>query len=178
MAYGINNLGAYGYGNNPYDAGYVPGAVSAAGPGAVNGAEEQGAIKNIGADTEKKVGKSSSPAECQTCANRRYQDGSNENVSFKSPTKISPQAAAGAVRAHENEHVSNAYKKAAMNNGEVLSASVSIKMAICPECGRSYVAGGETRTRIKYTDEENPYQKNKKQNDAAGLRGMNFDEAV
>ena len=54
--------------------------------------------------------------ECQTCKNRKYQDGSNEMVSFKSAAHISPGQAPTAVRAHEQEHVSNAYKKAAMNH--------------------------------------------------------------
>ena len=56
--------------------------------------------------------------ECETCKNRKYQDGSNEsNVSFKSATHVSPEAAGSAVRAHEQQHVSNAYKKAAADNG-------------------------------------------------------------
>ena len=68
--------------------------------------------------------------ECQTCKERKYQDGSNEgDVSFKTPGHISPQASAAAVRAHEQEHVSNAYKKAATENGKVISASVSIHTA-------------------------------------------------
>ena len=33
-------------------------------------------------DHKKKPGYRSSPAECQTCKNRKYQDGSDENVSF------------------------------------------------------------------------------------------------
>lgn len=112
--------------------------------------------------------------ECETCANRKYKDGSDEMVSFKSPAHISPQSAASAVRSHEQEHVSNAYKKAANNNGEVMQASVRIKTSICPECGRSYVSGGETTTQIKY-NEENPYGKNFKGADAAGVIGSNFD---
>ena len=39
--------------------------------------------------------------ECQTCKNRKYQDGSNDpSVSFKTPTKLSPDKAAYAVRSH------------------------------------------------------------------------------
>lgn len=126
-------------------------------------------------DEQKKAGRRSSPAECETCKTRKYQDGSDENVSFKSASHISPQAAGAAVRAHENEHVSNAYKKASQNNGEVLSATVSIHMAVCPECGRSYVSGGTTNTMIKYTNESNPYQKELKRTDATRLRGANLD---
>ena len=112
--------------------------------------------------------------ECETCENRKYKDGSDEMVSFKSPSHISPQAAASAVRSHEQEHVSNAYKKAANNNGEVMQASIRIKTSICPECGRNYVSGGETTTQIKY-NEENPYAKNFKSADAANIPGQNFD---
>lgn len=116
--------------------------------------------------------------ECQTCKNRKYTDGSNEMVSFKSPTHISPESAASAVRSHEQEHVSNAYSKAATGNGKVVRASVSIHTAICPECGRSYVSGGTTNTQIKYYNEENPYQQDLKATDAAKYKGMNADYAL
>lgn len=112
--------------------------------------------------------------QCETCASRKYQDGSNEMVSFKSPAHLSPASAASAVMAHEQQHVGNAYKKAANNDGKVMQASVRIKTAICPECGRSYVSGGETTTRIKY-NEKNPYEKNFKKADAANVTGLNFD---
>lgn len=129
-------------------------------------------------DADKKTsGRKSSPEECQTCKNRKYQDGSDEMVSFKSAAHISPAASSSAVRAHEQEHVSNAYKNAAQKNGKVLNASVSIRTAICPECGRSYVAGGETRTQIKYYNEENPYQQDLKGSDKVRYLGMNVDMA-
>ena len=134
-------------------------------------------IKNPGESTEKLPGKKSSPAECETCKNRKYQDGSDEMVSFKSAAHISPEAAASRVRSHEQEHVSNAYKKASQNNGKVLSTNVSIKTSICPECGRSYVAGGETRTQIKYYNEDNPYQQDKKATDGLKYIGMNINAA-
>lgn len=116
--------------------------------------------------------------ECQTCKNRRYKDGSDEMVSFKTPTHISPESAASAVRAHEQEHVTNAYSKATTKNGKVISASVSIHTAICPECGRTYVSGGTTHTQIKYYNEDNPYQKDLKSGDRSKYSGMNLDYKV
>ena len=143
----------------------------------INNSDEPNIIKNPGESTEKLPGKKSSPAECETCKNRKYQDGSDEMVSFKSAAHISPEAAASRVRSHEQEHVSNAYKKASQNNGKVLSTNVSIKTSICPECGRSYVAGGETRTQIKYYNENNPYQQDKKATDGLKYIGMNINAA-
>ncbi len=165
MLNGINgNYGSYG--------GYNRFGASAAASGA--GAEYVSPNgKNMRGEYVKANGE-----ECQTCKNRKYQDGSDEMVSFKSAAHISPTAAGTAVRAHEQEHVANAYDKAAKNNGKVLNASVSIKTAICPECGRTYVAGGETRTQIKYYNEENPYQKELKSADRAKYVGKNLDYAV
>ncbi len=138
----------------------------------------QNTIKNPKESDVKQPGRKSSPAECETCANRKYQDGSDENVSFKSASHISPEASGSRVRAHEQEHVSNAYQKASQKNGEVLQCSVSMQTAVCPECGRTYVSGGETTTMIKYSDETNPYQKNAKSQDAAMFIGMNINAAV
>lgn len=119
-----------------------------------------------------------SAEECQTCKNRKYQDGSDEMVSFKSATHLSPESAGSAVRAHEQEHVSNAYKEAAMQNGKVVSAAVSIHTAVCPECGRTYVSGGTTSTQIKYYNEENPYQRDLKLADRTKYSGANTDYSV
>jgi hypothetical protein len=123
-------------------------------------------------------GQKKSSEECQTCKNRKYKDGSNEMVSYKSAQHISPESAAARVRAHEQEHVSNAYSKASLKGGQVIQSSVSIKTAICPECGRSYVAGGTTSTQIKYYNEENPYQQDLKATDYDKYAGMNADYAV
>ncbi len=116
--------------------------------------------------------------ECETCKNRKYIDGSDENVSYKSPTHISAGNSTAAVASHEGEHVSNAYSKAASNDGEVLDVSVSIRMATCPECGSTYAEGGTTRSTIRYADESNPYTQNQKSLDAANLIGSNLDMAV
>lgn len=133
-------------------------------------------VSDTGKPGEVSASSKAEPAtECQTCANRKYQDGSDEMVSFKSAQRISPLAAATRVRSHEQEHVANAYKKAAQDNGKVLQASVRLHMSVCPECGRSYVSGGVTSTRIKYSNEENPYVKQLKEQQKDALTGANFD---
>ncbi|MCR5272321.1 MAG: hypothetical protein K6E13_04985 [Lachnospiraceae bacterium] len=116
--------------------------------------------------------------ECQTCKNRKYQDGSDENVSFKAAAHISPEASAARVMGHEKEHVANAYTEASQKNGKVISAGVTLHMSRCPECGRMYVSGGVTRTLIKYDkeDDSNPYNQMKKAEDANMYTGINFDE--
>lgn len=163
------------YGNN-YDSSYMkPSGYDASGredialPGTRDKQEK---------DRRDRLGIKDPTEECQTCKNRKYKDGSDEMVSFKSPAHISPENAASAVRAHEQEHVTNAYSKAATGNGKVLSATVSIHTSICPECGRSYVSGGTTSTQIKYYNEDNPYQKDLKATDYGKYAGMNLDYAV
>lgn len=160
----LNNVSFYGssYGNQLHT-------------GQASGADNK--VTALGGE-KKNNGIEDSSGECQTCKNRKYMDGSNEMVSFKSPTHISPQNASAAVRSHEQEHVTNAYSKAATNNGKVVQATVSIHMAICPECGRSYVSGGTTNTQIKYYNEENPYQQDLKTADGIKYKGMNADYAV
>ncbi len=145
-----------------------------------NASSDGKTVVNPGQSEIKQPGRKSSPSECQTCKNRKYQDGSNEsNVSFKSAQHIDPASAYSEVSAHEGEHVSNAYNKAREGNGEVVQASVAIHTAICPECGRTYVSGGTTTTQIKYPNESNPYQQSRKSSDAANqLLGMNFSAAV
>lgn len=120
---------------------------------------------------------SSGRIECETCKNRTYQDGSDEMVSFKAPGHISPQASAATVMSHEKEHVSNAFEEANRKGGEVIQASVSLQTATCPECGRTYVSGGETTTQIKY-NEKNPYAKGFKTADSAAVAGRNMDYYV
>lgn len=84
---------------------------------------------------------------CQTCKNRMYQDGSNDpGVSFKSAANIDPDIAASVVLGHEMEHVAHEQAKAKQTGGKIISQSVVLHSAICAECGRSYIAGGTTRT--------------------------------
>ena len=84
---------------------------------------------------------------CETCAKRKYRDGSDDpGVSFKTARHVDPSAAGAAVRGHEQEHVVRERAKAERENRKVVSQSVTYHMGICPECGRFYVAGGTTRT--------------------------------
>ncbi len=88
--------------------------------------------------------------ECQTCKNRKYQDGSDDSgVSFQTPTRVDPRAAASKVRSHEQEHVSRNQAKAEREGNEIVAQSVTIHTGICPECGKVYVSGGTTRTITK-----------------------------
>lgn len=90
------------------------------------------------------------PGECQTCNNRKYVDVSDDpTVSFQTPTSVSPAGAESLVRAHEQEHVANEQARAEEQGDRVVSQSVTIGYSICPECGRSYVAGGTTTTVTK-----------------------------
>jgi hypothetical protein len=115
------------------------------------------------------------PQECQTCKNRKYVDQSGEsNVSFKTPAHISPEASFSAVSAHEAQHVSNAVSEGSKSGRQLISASVSLKMEICPECGKPYIAGGVTTTQIRY-EEGNPYEDARKSVEGSVLKGMNVD---
>lgn len=96
--------------------------------------------------------------ECQTCKRRKYSDRSSDpTVSFQTPTSLSPEQASTAVRAHEQQHVVHEQARARENGQRVVSQSVTIHSAICPECGRSYVSGGTTTTTTKPADSGNGY---------------------
>lgn len=93
------------------------------------------------------VQKAAEEGECETCEKRKYQDGSDDpGVSFKTPTNVSPEMAASAVRGHEQEHVAREQAKAQREDRRVVSQTVTYHTEICPECGKVYVAGGTTRT--------------------------------
>lgn len=104
--------------------------------------------------------------ECQTCKERKYQDGSDDpGVSFKTPTSVAPEQAAAAVRGHENEHVVREQAKAQREDRKVVSQSVTYHTDICPECGKVYVSGGETRTVTKANTDQQAQQQNQNQQD-------------
>lgn len=97
----------------------------------------------------------SDDGECETCKNRKYQDGSDDpGVSFKSPSKVSAGSAESAVRGHEQEHVTRNRDKAEREGKEIVYQSVRIKTGICPECGDTYVSGGETTTVTRARQDE------------------------
>lgn len=98
----------------------------------------------VGAESAQKAAEE---GQCQTCKERKYQDGSNDpGVSFKVPSRIAPEMAGAAVRGHEMEHVVREQAKAQREGRRVINQSVTIHTAICPECGKPYISGGTTRT--------------------------------
>jgi hypothetical protein len=99
---------------------------------------------------------------CQTCKQRKYQDKSNDpGVSFKSPGHISAGSSASVVASHEQEHVTNEQAKAKGEGRRVVSQSVVLHYSVCPECHKTYVSGGTTRT-VTASD-------NKQSNEAGNL---------
>lgn len=109
--------------------------------------DRDGGVANIG-DLGEKTAKRLGLEECKTCENRKYQDGSDDpGVSFKAPTKVAPQEAAMAVMAHEEQHVTHEQARAREEGRKVVSQSVQLHTAVCPECGRIYISGGTTTTR-------------------------------
>lgn len=145
----------------------------------VNPTEAVGKVNNVDSVRRDKISVSETrPAECQTCKNRKYVDGSNDgNVSFKTPTHVSPESSHAMVSAHEQEHVTNAYSTAGQKGGRVVYASVSLKMSVCPECHTPYVAGGITRSQIKY-DTSNPYENSRKSLEGSVIKGMNINKII
>lgn len=121
--------------------------------------------------------------ECQTCKNRKYVDGSNENnVSFKTPGHIDPGSSASVVMGHEKEHVANAVAEGMKPGKELVSATVTLHTSVCPECGRVYVSGGVTHTQMR-TDSNtgmasNPYFKEMQKQGRMLGAGVNFDKGA
>ena len=137
----------------PEEAGQVLGAQQSAGAQLPEGLQLAGAQQSAGTEEGQSATgvegaqKALEEGECQTCKERKYQDGSDDpGVSFKTPTSIDPDQAPAAVRGHEMEHVYREQAKANREGRKVVSQSVTYHTAICPECGRAYVSGGTTHT--------------------------------
>ena len=101
----------------------------------------------------------------------------DSSAKVKTPGVIRPEESYAKVSSHEREHVANAIAEGSKPGAELISVSVSLKMGVCPECGRVYVAGGVTNTQIQYS-EENPYEKNRKSVEGSVLAGSNVDAAI
>ncbi len=111
------------------------------------GLENEDVVETDGTGEVKNAQEVMEESECQTCKQRKYQDGSDDpGVSFKTAAHIDPSMAQSVVRGHENEHVVREQAKAGREGREVISQSVTLHTAICPECGRVYTSGGTTRT--------------------------------
>ena len=164
----VNNINPYNNSNN------------AKGAGALRTSD---AIKNANNpnsynDPEVRLLKKIGVIECQTCKNRKYQDGSDDpGVSFKTPSHVSPEASASAVMSHELEHVSREQVKAASDGRKVVSQNVQTYTGICLECGRVYTAGGKTTTMTKADDKNDYFMENMK-NSLSQYYGKTLDVRV
>lgn len=166
---GISNsaagFGGASYGTAIYRKNTADGTNAATGTEPLNGSSMLPNVKNsvpqngkISEEADRK--RRFDSFECQTCKNRKYQDGSDDSgVSFQTPTRVDPKAAGAAVRGHEQEHVSRNRSKAEREGREIVSQSVTIHTNICPECGRVYVSGGTTKTTTKNASENNLAEK-------------------
>ncbi len=152
---GYNNINQY----LKYNAGVPDASVQQQSPGTNSAIDKTSAV---GTAQETKQMKKIGAAECLTCQNRKYVDGSDDpGVSFKAPTHVSPASSGSAVMAHEQEHVSREGAKAQAEGRKVISQSVQIFMDVCPECGRAYTSGGKTTTTTK-TDNTDYFMDNMK----------------
>ncbi len=121
-------------------------------------AEDETALDGKTAQGAESTQEALEAGQCETCESRKYQDGSDDmGVSFQTPTNIKPEQAASAVRGHEMEHVYREQAKASREGRKVVSQNVTMHTEICPECGKSYVSGGTTRTVTK-ADTDNAAQ--------------------
>lgn len=111
-------------------------------------------------DLEQKI--RNGEVECPTCAARTYQDESNDGgVSFQAATHLNAATAGMAVMNHESEHVARGASESDPNDpeeGVVKNSTVSLEHKKCPDCGRTYVAGGLTKTTSRPAS-YNPFKK-------------------
>ena len=147
-----NGVGMAGVANGPETAAALKGQ-----------AAQEGQALQAGQET-KSPQEVMAEGECQTCKERKYQDVSDDpGVSYQTPTNIAPQQAAAVVRGHEQEHVVREQAKAQREDRQVVSQSVTLHTAICPECGRVYVSGGTTRTTTRASQAAQLFQQQEQQ---------------
>jgi DNA-directed RNA polymerase subunit M/transcription elongation factor TFIIS len=122
----------------------------------ISGYDNRRSIDSTAKDKSAQEINKTGKVECQTCKNRKYQDISNDSgVSFKTPGKIDAGSSASVVKSHELEHVRHQLADAAKDSKQIVSQTVTLHTSVCPECGRSYVSGGNTKTVTKTTSESN-----------------------
>ena len=122
--------------------------------------------------------KETQKAECQTCKERKYMDQSIvSDVSFPPPHLSAPGLAAQMFWTPAGVHVQTGCAHGKKQKTRLVSVSVSLKTGVCPECGKTYIAGGTTRTKM-LTYRENPYDQGRKAVEGTMLRGMNFDQKL
>lgn len=105
----------------------------------------QDSSQEVKSDLEQRI--RNGQAECPTCARRTYQDQSSDGgVSFQAPKHISASTAGVVVMNHESEHVAAGNAQSNPEAGVVKNSTVSLQYAKCPDCGKTYVVGGVTKT--------------------------------
>jgi hypothetical protein len=93
--------------------------------------------------------------DCETCKSRTYQDRSSDGgVSMQSPTQLSPEEAASAVMSHEREHAARDAAQAKSEGRDVIYNNIRLFSSICPECGKTYISGGQSQTVTEKKPEE------------------------
>lgn len=161
-----SSLGGYGA---AFGTRYGGSYAKASGDGAVGMAGDPNTANRStsalpGVDGSSASQKADNNKRCRTCEERSYMDGSNDpGVSMKSPTKLDPSGAASAVMAHEREHVFRNAAEAKSEDRVVLSSSITLHSDICPECGKTYISGGTTRTVT--ANDTNKQQSDRQQSD-------------
>ncbi|MDL2233815.1 hypothetical protein LJC63_09620 [Ruminococcaceae bacterium OttesenSCG-928-L11] len=97
------------------------------------------------ASLDQKVRNSS--ADCETCRKRQYKDESSDGgVSFQAPKHLAASTAGIRVMSHEHEHAAAESTDPGEEGGVTRSSNTYLEYAKCPECGRTYVKGGLTKT--------------------------------
>ena len=145
--YGIGNNqnGSFGYGGFGFSRGFYGNSFDR-----IQQDKERAAAETTSPNPdERTITPGHKPScECSTCKSRKYKDGSDESdVSFQTAQHIDPGSAGSRVRAHEGEHVANAYEKAAEKGGKVLQASVAIKPISAPNVEGCMSPAGPRRQR-------------------------------
>lgn len=82
---------------------------------------------------------------CETCQTRTCQDVSSDaGVTFQAPTGIPASTSGVAVAAHEGQHVTRETADAQADGAIVAQKKVTLQTDNCPDCGKTYIAGGKT----------------------------------